>query len=265
MYSNWQLVIKYIQYYLSSSNGRGHGTHSPFIFHFINKILNDSRSYPAYKIVESLRDRLLKDRALVEVNDWGAGSSTQRTGKRSIAGIAKNSAKPRKFGQLLYRIVKEYQPRQVLELGTSLGITTSYLALGNNKATITSLEGAPEVAALAAKNFQQLGLENTTIVEGNFDQTLGPVLSNMQWVDLAFIDGNHRQEPTERYFSELLPKLNNDSVLIFDDIHWSQEMEQAWQTIREHPEVRCSIDLFHIGLVFFRQEFKEKQHFRIRF
>ena len=81
----------------------------------------------------------------------------------------------------------------------------------------------------------------------------------------AFLDGNHRKEPTERYFRELLPYLNNDSILVFDDIHWSKEMEEAWATIIEHEAIRCSIDLFFFGIAFMRKEFKEKQHFVVKF
>jgi len=265
MYSKWQLAFKYLNYYLRSSNGKGHGTHSPFIFHFITKVLNSRKHYPEYDTVEDIRKQLLDDQTLLTIDDLGAGSTAGKANQRTIGEIAKNSAKPGKIGQLLFRIVKEYQPQTILELGTSLGITTSYLSLANPGAQLVTLEGAHEVAAVARKNFQQTGMKNVQIEEGNFDTTLTAVLGRLSPVDLAFIDGNHRQEPTERYFQELLPKVNNDSILIFDDIHWSREMEQAWETIKAHPGVRCSIDLFFTGLVFFRQEFREKQHFRIRF
>ena len=162
-------------------------------------------------------------------------------------------------------MVNYYRPRTILELGTSLGITTSYLASGNPAAIVTTMEGAKEVAAVARKNFATAGLQNTSIIEGNFDDTLAQVVQDLGSVDCCFIDGNHRREPTERYFQQLLPITHNDSILIFDDIHWSREMEQAWETIRNHPSVRCSVDLFFIGIVFFREEFHEKQHFCIRF
>jgi predicted O-methyltransferase YrrM len=265
MYSNWQLARKYLTYYLTSSNGKGHGTHSPFIFHFITQVLNDKKHYPEYDTVERLRNELLKDETLLTIQDFGAGSSLSKTNKRTVAVIAKNSAKPKKFGQLLFRMVKEYQPETILELGTSLGITTSYLSLGKPTANLVTMEGADEVANVAAKNFKKLAVNNITIVQGNFDDTLPAVVRGQSSVDLCFVDGNHRQEPTERYFREIMPKTNNDSILIFDDIHWSREMEAAWDTIKDHPSVRCTVDLFFIGIVFFREEFHEKQHFTVRF
>lgn len=265
MYSSFRTAFKYFQYYFNSSNGKGHGVHSPFVFEFITKILNDKTNYSEYEIAEKLRKRLLNDQTILEVEDFGAGSSISKTNKRTIASIAKNAAKPKKYGQLLYRIVKHYQPQTILELGTSLGITTSYLSLAKPDTKIITMEGSSAIANKAKENFGTLELKNIELIEGNFDNTLSSVLNGIPTIDLAFIDGNHRQEPTERYFQQLLPHINNDSILIFDDIHWSKEMEQAWETIKKHEAVHCSIDLFFIGIVFFRREFKEKQHFSIRF
>ena len=265
MYSRFQLAAKYLKYYFASSNGKGHGTHSPFIFHFITNILNDKKQYEEYTRVEKLRSQLLSDNAILEIEDFGAGSSINKTNKRTISSIVKNSAKPKKYGQLLFRMVKEYKPKQLLELGTSLGITISYLALGNTTANLITMEGANEVAEMAAKNFDELNIKNVTIEKGNFDYTLPALINKQSSFDFIFIDGNHRQEPTERYFAELLTRINKDSIMIFDDIHWSKEMEAAWESIKNHPEVICTIDLFFVGIVLFRKEFLAKQHFVIRF
>jgi predicted O-methyltransferase YrrM len=212
-----------------------------------------------------LRNQLLNDSTLLEVEDFGAGSVIDKKGERSISSIMKNAAKPKKFGQLLFRMVKYHQPLLVLELGTSLGITTSYLSLAKPNARLITMEGSKEISEVAKTNFQNLGLKSIELVEGNFDNTLSSVVHGLSAVDFAFIDGNHRKEPTERYFKELLAKTNNDSIIVFDDIHWSKEMEAAWDTIKKDATVTCSIDLFFIGIVFFRKEFKEKQDFVIRF
>jgi predicted O-methyltransferase YrrM len=265
MYSKSQLLLKYLRYYFTASNGKGHGTHSPFVFEFITKVLNDKTIYPEYAKVEELRDQLLKDKTDLNVEDLGAGSSVSKTNQRTISSIAKNAAKSKKLGQLLFRMVKFYQPSTILELGTSLGITSSYLALANPGAKMVTMEGSTEIAGVAKRNFGNLETRNIEIVEGNFDDKLSSIISQLSSIDFVFIDGNHRKEPTERYFKELLNKTNNDSILIFDDIHWSKEMEGAWETIKEDDAVRCTVDLFFIGIVLFRKEFKEKQHFVIRF
>lgn len=265
MYSRWQLAIKYLKHYLNASNRKGHGIHSPFVFEFITKILNDKKKYDAYDVVENLRKQLLIDSRLLTVEDFGAGSKKFEKYQRGIKYIAQNSAKSGKYGQLLYRILQFYQPETILELGTSLGISTSYLALAASSSKVITAEGANEIANVAHQNFQKLGIKNIELVKGNFDDTLKDILGNLKNVDFAFIDGNHRQEPTEKYFSQIMAKTHNDSILVFDDIHWSREMEQAWATIKEHPSVRCSIDLFFVGIAIFRQEFREKQHFCIRY
>lgn len=265
MYSPTQLAIKYLQYYFTASNGKGHGIHSPFVFHFITSILKDQKYFPEYGIVEKLRKELLKDKTGLMIEDYGAGSALSNTKERSVASIAQNAVKAKKYSQLLFRIIKEYQPATVLELGTSLGITTSYLSLANPKAEIITMEGAASVAGTARNNFKRVGLNNISVVEGDFDKTLSSVISKLSSIDFVFVDGNHRQEPTERYFQQILHRTHNDSILIFDDIHWSKEMEAAWQTIKAHSAVRCTIDLFFIGVVFFRKAFFEKQHFTIRY
>lgn len=265
MYSKTRIAFKYLCYLFTSASGKGHGVHSPFIYEFITRVLNDKAPYDAYAVAESLRNRMKRDARTVTVKDLGAGSAISATSRRTVASIARNAAKPKKFGQLLFRMARFYQPATILELGTSLGITTRYLSLAQPDAKIYTLEGVPEIARTARENFTGPGSENITLVEGNFDETLEPLLERLSGLDMAFIDGNHRQQPTENYFHALLTKSHNDTILVFDDIHWSWEMERAWETIRADPSVRCTIDLFFIGIVLFRKEFFEKQHFIIRY
>ncbi|WP_026309524.1 O-methyltransferase [Niabella aurantiaca] len=265
VYSPLVAASKYFKYYIHASNSKGHGMHSPFVFEFITKVMNDFIHYPDYDKIEGLRKKLLKDPDVITVEDLGAGSSKTRSNVRKVASIAKNAAKPAKYGQLMYRMIHHYGARNILEMGSSLGLTTSYLAAADPQARVITLEGASAVAARARKHFAVLGLENITLVEGDFDDTLPAVLERMPKIDFAFIDGNHRQEPTERYFNQLLPHIHNDTLLVFDDIHWSRGMEAAWKHIVAHEAVTCDIDLFYIGIVSFRKAFKEKQGFTVRF
>jgi predicted O-methyltransferase YrrM len=258
-YSAFELAPKYIRYLLSASNGRGHGIHSPFVFDFVAAVLADRASYPEYASVEALRSSLLADGTVLSVEDFGAGVSSSR----SVASIARSALKPRKFGQLFFRMARYYQPSSILELGTSLGITTSYLALGAPSASVVTCEGAPAVAAVARRNFASLGLSSLRVIEGNFDDTLSLALAPS--LDFVYVDGNHRLEPTLRYFRQMQPFLHADSIVVFDDIHWSEEMEEAWAALKADPSVTCSVDLFYIGILFFRREFFTPQHFTIRF
>ncbi|MBC8033699.1 MAG: class I SAM-dependent methyltransferase [Chitinophagaceae bacterium] len=265
MYTPFTLASKYVHYYLTAGNGKGHGIHSPFVFDFVVHVLNDRRNFYAYTEIELLRNKLLRNTEEIEVEDLGAGSLSSPHRKRAIGSIARHAAKPGKYGKLLFRMVERYEPKNVLELGTSLGISTCYLASAHKQMPVLTLEGAPAVAAQALRNFEDLGLKNIRLITGNFDTTLPKVLEVVGSPDFVFIDGNHRKQTTLNYFHQLVQRVNHRSILIFDDIHWSREMEEAWEEIRKHPSVTLTIDLFFIGIVFFKPEIRQVQHFTIRF
>lgn len=265
MYSSVTLGFKYAKYYLTASNGKGHGIHSPFVFDFITNVLNDNRHFYAYDFIEQCRENVLRDNKVLEIEDFGAGSTTTKSKERKVKEIACSALKPKKFGQLMFRIVNYFRANTIVELGSSLGITTAYLASANLKGTVYTFEGAKQVAAIARQNFDYLSLKNIELIEGNFDDTLSEILRKINLVDLAFVDGNHRRDPTIRYFEQLLEKSTEFSIFIFDDIHWSKEMEEAWKYIQHHSLVTLTIDLFFIGIVFFRKEQKVPQHYTIRF
>ena len=265
MYTRFQLAKKYLHYYLTASNGKGHGIHSPFVFDFIKNVLNDKTSYPAYQSIEKIRKQLLADSTVIEVKDFGAGSTVIKTNKRVVSAIAASSLKPKKYAQLLYRIVQYYKPETIVELGTSFGITTAYLASANETSKVFTCEGSAAIASIAKQNFEALQLNNVQLTQGDFATTFFPLLSDLNTIDFAFIDGNHRKEPTLEYFNQLLNHKTPATILIFDDIHWSSEMEDAWNTIKQHPAVTLTIDLFFIGIVFFNADINHKQHFTIRF
>lgn len=264
-FSKTELGLKYVQYWFNASNGKGHGIHSPFVFDFIKNVLNDKFEYPEYKKVEQLRSSLLSNQHLLTIEDLGAGSRIHSSTQRSISSIARHAAKPARYSKLLFRIAKYYKTKKVLEAGTSLGISTSYMALANPGSQIITLEGASEVSHMASDNFKKSGIDNIKLLEGHFDNTLPIGLEELGEADLIFIDGNHRQQPTENYFNQSLKYVHNDTIMVFDDIHWSREMEDAWKYICMHPAVKITIDLFFVGIVFFRKESREKQHFTIRF
>ena len=265
MYSPFQLAKKYLRYYLKASNGKGHGIHSPFVFDFITNVLIDKKQYASYQKIEEIRTALKANKTIIEVEDFGAGSNSLRSNNRVIKDIANSSLKPKKYAQLLYRIVQYYKPHNVLELGTSLGVTTAYLASANEAAKIITCEGAQNIAAVAQNNFNQLGISNIEMVTGNFATTLPLILSAQNKIDFVFIDGNHREKPTLEYFHQLLAHSTDTTILVFDDIHWSQEMEHAWATIQQHSAVTLTIDLFFIGIVCINKNFRVKQHFTIAY
>lgn len=255
-------ILKYFNYRFGSTNV--YNVHSPFLYDLITNIFDDKEEYPEYLKVEQLKRELLKNKILINVTDMGAGSKVDKGDQRLISSIAKNSSKSKKIGRLLFRLVKDFQVQNVLELGTSLGLSSMYLSLAIPDSKIITIEGCPNIAKIAKANFEKFELRNIEINIGNFDDILPEVLKSNENFDFVFIDGNHREEPTIRYFEQCLEKATNETLFVFDDIHWSEGMENAWRYIQDHQEVTLTVDIFHLGLVFLRKELT-KEHFIIQY
>jgi predicted O-methyltransferase YrrM len=292
MLNRIKILVRFIRFYFRAKTQ--YNVHSPFVFEFVQNVLEDDRAFYVFHETDILRQELLASRETIEVEDFGAGSVVDGLKKtRKISSIAGSALSPAFQCQWLFRICELYKPLTVIELGTSLGISTLHLAEGAPRtAKIMTLEGSEEIAKAARRNFdwfydtfRKTGLRHNDpdvlnfdnqyaqnfstefeknkidIIVGQFDATLPTVLKGLKSLDLAFIDGNHRKVPTLDYFEKCLEKATENTVLIFDDVHWSEDMETAWAEIKAHPRVRLSIDLFWCGIVFFRNENREKEHF----
>ena len=269
---NSQIIFRAIAYfkYLMLAKSK-HGVHSPFVFDLLTRVINQDGEYYAYEKLERQRQILLNNLSEIEVTDFGAGrsglqitTSVIKNKCRRISDIARHSLQPGRYAKLLFRLVNEFQPKQVLELGTSLGLTTLYQSLPVPHAQFITLEGCPNIAALAQEHFNKFDQKNIKIIVGNFDETLANALKEMPQIDYVFFDGNHRYEPTMRYFNQCMEHIHEGTVFIFDDIHWSQKMEQAWNEIKQDSRITITIDLFKIGIVFFRKG-QVKQDFILRY
>ncbi|MFN5812733.1 MAG: O-methyltransferase [Bacteroidota bacterium] len=266
MYNFFQLFGKYISYWVRASNGKGHGLHSPFIFEMVKDALNDRpKDRSLFNHIEVIRKRFSKDTHHISILDLGAGSVKGNAAERTISSIARSAAKSAKFGRLFYRMVKHFKVETVLELGTSLGLSSRYFAEANPTYGVITIEGAPSLASFTEEKLKEEGYTNIRVHEGDFQYWIPRLMPDLVGRKLIYVDGNHRYAPTVEYFHQFLPFLGNDDILIFDDIHWSQEMEKAWKEIKNHEQVACTVDLFFVGIVFFRKEFKEKLNFSIRF
>ena len=238
---------------------------SPFVHDFIQNVMSNTGQYYAFQSIEGYRKKLLANRDKLTVEDLGAGSKRLKGRQRIVADITRNSLITPKYGQLLFHLMRHYQYRHALELGTSLGISAAYMAAVSGESTVISMEGSREIAAMARKTWEDLGLKNCSVVTGNFDTTLQEVLATSNTFDLIFIDGNHRYQPTVDYFQQCLPKLSSNGVIILDDIHWSAEMHQAWNDICAQQTTGITIDLYHKGLVFPGVQKQGRQKFILRY
>ena len=249
----------YIKYLLASKNE--HGIHSPFLFDLMTKGMR-THTQISFERVKKMRSELLRDHQMVQVTDFGAGSKVMNQRERRVSDIARKAGISYKKGKLLAGFTQYFNPGNILEIGTSLGISTAFLASGAPQSRIITLEGCPIVSEIAKSKFRKFEFDNIELVNGPFEQTLASVLQD-QVFDLIFIDGNHRKEPTIDYFEKCLSATNENSVLIFDDIHWTSDMEAAWEYIKNHSSVTLSIDSFKWGIVFFHLG-RVRQHVTLR-
>lgn len=254
-------IKSYLKFLWNSKNE--HGVHSPFVFSLLTKCFYDKRPKPEYQILKNYRKSLLENKNFIEVTDFGAGSKVFKSNRRQISKIASTAGISTKRAELLFRVTHYFQPKNILEIGTSLGLATAALALGNTDAKVITIEGCPNTANAAQNQLDKFDCKNVENIISEFESFLISENLNSKIYDLIYFDGNHSKKATLTYFELLLQTINNDSVWIFDDIHWSPEMEEAWEIIKNHPKVKVTIDTFQWGFVFFRYE-QEKEHFVIR-
>lgn len=270
-------LLQYILYFFKAGNA--HGLHSPFVYQLFTEIISTDKWYYDFDTIEDIRADLLTDTTKIMVTDFGAGAKNKQYiqnntqmpviqfTQRMISDIAQRSVSQPDTSQLLFKLIDFFQPKTILELGTSLGINTLYMGFSATKdAKIYTFEGCPEIANKAREIIElspQIAKQIQLIV-GNIDITLGQELAKLSRIDFVFFDANHRYQPTIDYFNLCLSKAHEDTVFVFDDIYWSPEMTKAWREIQQHDKVTITIDLFQIGLVFFKTK-QDKQNFVLKF
>jgi len=256
----FRVVFKFVVHFLTAKNTHGFGVHSPLIYHFTKFVIYNKSSYYIFPTIEKIRLSLKNDKRILHVVDYGTGKNRNI----SVAEIASSSLKSAKYGQLLYRMTDYSKALNILELGTSFGLTTSYLASSVSTSRIVSMEGSQPIANIAIENFSSLDINNIQIVVGDINQTLSKVLNEFNRLDLIFIDANHKSEAILSYFEQSILKIHTGSIIIVDDIYWSSDMEKAWEQIKKHSRVTTTIDLFQMGIVFFNSDLTKK-HYKMRY
>jgi len=219
----------------------------------------EKHPFYCFEPLEIRRKELENDRSQLEIEDAGTGTNRATT----IARIARTALKPARQAQILFRICARYNYRNVLELGTSLGLTTLYLAAADKQIHCVSVEACPRLASFARQQAKRFNYPNIHIQNVNLDSRLNAVLTETGTQDLIFIDANHRYEAVVKYFNECINFIHPNSIIVIDDPYWSEGMTRAWNEIKQDRRVHASIDLYYMGIVFFNPSFAHQQ-LRIR-
>ena len=254
-------LLRYCKHRLLAYNSKGEGIHSPYLFYLVRMVTCDENAYYVWHDIERRRALLLQDETHIHVKDFGTGNA--RPADRSVHEIASGSLERTEIAQLFFRWIvfisrNAERPMEIVELGTSLGITTAYLATANTANRVTTFEGCPAIGKIAEGTWQALDLHHIQLVKGNIDDTLAEHLPKQ--LDFAFVDANHTQEATLRYVEMLLTHIHEKTIIFIDDIHYSKEMEQAWNTLQCLPQVTTTMDFFHAGALFFDPHYLKKHY-----
>ena len=292
-------VSSWLKHQLTARNTGGHGVHSPYLFEWVRMVMSDKNTYYVWDEIEEIRQEMLKDTWELEFVVYGSGgplptspSKGRNANMRRVCDIAKGSLARRKDAQLLARLVgwlgrplltspsrggigdeasEDRKGLTIVELGTSLGVTTAYLAAMDSRNKVVTYEGCPAVAEVARANWEKLGLNNIACVEGEITvdslqftvDSLHLAVDRLSGIDVAFIDANHTCEATLTYFNALAPRVHEKSVVVVDDIHYNEDMEKAWKAICADERVTTTMDLYRMGLVFFDKHYWRK-HYKMR-
>jgi predicted O-methyltransferase YrrM len=238
----------FVNYWLDAVDA--HSLHSPFFYNFYTQVVRSKEINPKFNLIEEIRSALLKDERVLTISDPGSGSQVLKKSSRQVSDIARTSLSSGKYAGIYARLSSYFGCKTIFELGTSFGINTLYLST-SDEGNVTTFEGSPEIANIARQSFGKMEAQNIRIIEGNLDATLSAEVQSATHIDLTFMDANHQYGPTMRYFECLIQKMSERSIVILDDIHYSKEMERAWNELKQHERVHASADLYRCGILFF--------------
>lgn len=261
----WGQLVNYIKFRLYSKPVGGHGIHSPYVYKLYTEVIERDNKNTIFEKIEGYRKELKRCGLSIIRKSIAENINAGYRGEEvSLRKIAKTVSIPPHLGRLLFRLCSHYQPKSIVELGTSVGISSMYLAAGNNNASLYTVEGDETVLGIAQARFRQYGMNNIQTFPGSFEDQLPHILSELKTVDMVFIDGDHNGRALINYFDQILSKTNENSIVVIDDIRWSKGMERAWNYICDYPQVSVSIDLFRCGVLIFEKGIT-KQHFTLRY
>jgi predicted O-methyltransferase YrrM len=253
-------ITKYLKYIFVSVNRNGHGIHSPFVYGIVSRVFRNKMDPAIVYSIEKVRGRLMRDTRIIDLKDLGAGSGSHRNSLRKVSEIARFSPVPEKYGRLLANLAAEFGSPLIIEFGTSFGISTMYMAASCGETPVITMEGSRAAAEIAVQNFKEVSLKNIRLITGSFEDCIPDIINQGIKPGLIFIDGNHSKKPLLENFEKMAGISDNNTVIIIDDITYSREMEEAWNEIKQYGKVTLTLDIFRMGIVFFRRGIGRKNY-----
>ena len=253
-------IVSYLSFLIQGKTK--YSLQSPFVHDFIERVLEDKEVYYSYIGMDYLKRKLAKDKTNLEIDDKGAGSHFSSKNIKTVKQISKTVISSDLKAKALFKLVNLYQPTSIVELGTSLGLTTCYLANAKRNSNVTTIEGSKSIYEIAIKNFKKMGLKKINAINASFDEVLPSIIKEEKNLGVVFFDGNHTEQATLDYFRICKSYASSETIFIFDDIYWSKSMTLAWKKIISDPSISLSLDLYSFGVVFFLKN-RPKQHFQI--
>lgn len=247
----YKLLKRYVVYRFRAKMRGGHGIHSPFLFQYYNSVLYGKVKCSYSESPKLLFKLLQQDTTEFEPTSFGA--KTTATAPLQVRHFAASSAISKADGKLLFRIAKDLKPKTVVELGTGAGVGTAYLASAYGDAKVYTVEATPQLVSKAKVNLATVGLTNVECIEGQFSAVLPMLLERIDRVDMAFIDGDHTYDATLANVECILRKAHSNTVIVVHDIHWSEQMERAWEALKLDSRISIAVDLFSLGILFLRE------------
>ena len=254
---NFHQAFHFLRHFFTAAR-KGHGVHSPFAYQLCEEVFYNTAPFYVFNYLDAIRRQLLQSGLELRIEDYGAGSKKLKSDARKVGEIAAAGISTKKQSETLFRLINFMGCKKCVELGTSLGLNSLYMASVNSSIRIITIEGSPSLGLFAQQLARQNAKNNIEFITARFDDALEEALDRPQPTDLVYFDGHHTYEATLRYFKTALKYRHANTVFVFDDIYWSKGMTRAWKEISAHPEVRMSIDTFFTGYVFFREEIREK-------